>query len=92
MLLLWPCWFSLAYLDIPQKTLIRYYYALFFFGSVVMRSAGCIINDLIDQDIDVKIQRTCKQGQLPQKKYLILMRILFLIILLSIGFNYLTAV
>ena len=83
MLLLWPCWFSLAYLDIPQKTLLGYY-ALFFFGSVVMRSAGCIINDLIDQDIDVIIQRTSSKP-IASKKISNFNAILFLIILLSIG-------
>ena len=30
MLLLWPCWFSLAYLDLPQLTLINYYLLFFF--------------------------------------------------------------
>ena len=57
MLLLWPCWFSLAYIDLPQQTLINYYLFIFV-GSVIMRSAGCIINDLIDQNIDSKIKRT----------------------------------
>ena len=32
MLLLWPCWFSLAYIELPQSTLIKYY-LLFLFGS-----------------------------------------------------------
>lgn len=31
---------------------------LFTLGAVVMRGAGCIINDLIDQDIDAKVTRT----------------------------------
>ena len=57
MLLLWPCWFSLAYLDLSQKTLVNYY-ILFLLGSIVMRSAGCIINDLVDQNIDSKTTRT----------------------------------
>ena len=41
MLLLWPCWFSLAYTNLPQHTLINYY-LLFFFGAVIMRSAGSV--------------------------------------------------
>ena len=48
MLLLWPCWFSLAYLEFPQQYLFSYY-ILFFIGSVIMRSAGCIINDLVER-------------------------------------------
>ena len=83
MLLLWPCWFSLAYLELPQETLINYY-LLFFVGSVVMRSAGCIINDLIDQDIDSKIERTSKRP-LVSKKISNLNAIIFLFILLFIG-------
>lgn len=31
---------------------------LFFIGSVIMRSAGCIINDILDRDIDQKVERT----------------------------------
>ena len=30
----------------------------FFCGSVLMRSAGCIINDIVDKDIDAKVDRT----------------------------------
>ena len=83
MLLLWPCWFSLAYLELPQKTLINYY-ILFLVGSVIMRSAGCIINDLVDQDIDSKIERTAKRP-LASKKITNFNAIIFLFILLAIG-------
>ena len=83
MLLLWPCWFSLAYLELPQKTLINYY-ILFLVGSVIMRSAGCIINDLVDQDIDSKIERTAKRP-LASKKITNFNAIIFLTILLFIG-------
>ncbi len=40
---------------------------LFFIGSVVMRSAGCVINDLIDQKFDAKVERT-KHRPLASKK------------------------
>ena len=83
MLLLWPCWFSLAYIDLPQQTLINYYF-LFLVGAVVMRSAGCIINDLIDQKIDSKIERTARRP-IASKKISNLQAIIFLIILLLIG-------
>ena len=49
MLLLWPCWFSLAYINLPQHTLITYY-LLFLCGAIIMRSAGCIFNDIVDKD------------------------------------------
>ena len=83
MLLLWPCWFSLAYLEIPQQTLISYYF-LFIIGSVTMRSAGCIINDLVDQDIDSRILRTAKRP-IASKKITNFNAIIFLSILLFVG-------
>jgi 4-hydroxybenzoate polyprenyltransferase len=83
MLLLWPCWFSLAYLEFPQQYLLSYY-ILFFIGSVIMRSAGCIINDLVDQDIDSKIERTATRP-LASKKITNLNAIIFLSMLLAIG-------
>ena len=83
MLLLWPCWFSLAYLEFPQQTLISYY-VLFFVGSIIMRSAGCIINDLIDQDIDSKIERTASRP-IASKKITNLNAIIFLSALLFSG-------
>ena len=83
MLLLWPCWFSLAYTNLPQHTLINYY-LLFLFGAVIMRSAGCIINDLVDQNIDSKIERTALRP-IAAKKISNLHAIIFLIILLTIG-------
>ena len=83
MLLLWPCWFSLAYINLPQHTLITYY-LLFLFGAVIMRSAGCIINDLVDQNIDSKIERTALRP-IAAKKISNFHAIIFLIILLTIG-------
>ena len=83
MLLLWPCWFSLANLEFSQQSLIIYY-ILFFIGSVIMRSAGCIINDLIDQDIDSKIERTASRP-LASNKITNFNAIIFLSILLITG-------
>ena len=83
MLLLWPCWFSLAYINLPQHTLITYY-LLFLFGAVIMRSAGCIINDLVDQNIDSKIERTALRP-IAAKKISNLHAIIFLILLLIVG-------
>ena len=83
MLLLWPCWFSLAYINLPQHTLITYY-LLLLFGAVIMRSAGCIINDLVDQKIDSKIKRTALRP-IAAKKISNLNAIIFLILLLTMG-------
>ncbi len=66
MLLLWPCLFSLACLEFSIQYLLSYY-IFFIIGSVIMRSAGCIINDLIDQDIDSKIERTATRPLASKK-------------------------
>ena len=60
MLLFWPCSWGLAYAYNIEQNLNQFLYLLllFFLGSVLMRSAGCIVNDVVDRDIDIKVQRT----------------------------------
>ena len=58
---------------------------LFIFGSVIMRSAGCIINDLIDINLDKKIERT-SQRPLTSGQISILESLIFLFILLILAF------
>ena len=60
MLLFWPCSWGLAYTQSIEKNLNQFLFflLLFFLGSVLMRSAGCIVNDIIDKDIDKQVQRT----------------------------------
>ena len=60
MLLFWPCAWGLAYAYSIEQNLDQflYYLFLFFVGAVLMRSAGCIVNDIVDKDIDKKVQRT----------------------------------
>jgi 4-hydroxybenzoate polyprenyltransferase len=59
-LLLLPAWWSLA-LSFPQNPDIGhvFYMALLFgVGAIVMRGAGCVINDLWDRDLDAHVART----------------------------------
>ena len=60
MLLFWPCSWGLAYAFEynPNLELFIYYLALFFLGSVLMRSAGCIVNDIVDKNFDKQVERT----------------------------------
>ena len=60
MLLFWPCaWgLTLAYYFKQEVTLYFSHLILFFCGSVLMRSAGCIFNDIVDRDLDIKVKRT----------------------------------
>ena len=60
MLLFWPCaWgLTLAYDFSNDFKNYFFYLALFFLGSVLMRSAGCIVNDIFDKEFDKKVWRT----------------------------------
>lgn len=59
-LLFWPCAFSLALAAVarPAAGFSFYYLFLFFVGALAMRGAGCTLNDIIDRDIDGKVERT----------------------------------
>ena len=97
LLLFWPCSWGLTIgfgnNSDPHKYLI--YLLLFFLGSVLMRSAGCIFNDIVDKDLDIKVSRT-KARPLASGKisvyqafgYVILLCFFALVILLQ--FNKLT--
>jgi 4-hydroxybenzoate polyprenyltransferase len=60
MLLFWPCaWgLTLAYDFSSSLNNYFFYLTLFFLGSILMRSAGCIINDILDKEFDKKVSRT----------------------------------
>ena len=97
MLLFWPCSWGLAYAYTSDKdiNLFIYYLFLFFLGSVLMRSAGCIFNDIIDKDFDKKVKRT-RLRPIASNKISIKKSFLYVILLCSsaflilIQFNYLT--
>ena len=63
MLLFWPCSWGLAYAYSFNQNLNLFliYLVLFFLGSLLMRSAGCIFNDIVDREYDAKVRRTKKR-------------------------------
>ena len=82
-LLFYPICFSIfAFSDLNLK--IVSLLIIFLIGSIVMRSAGCIINDLLDRDIDNKVRRT-QNRPLVSNSLSIKNSIILLIVLLSIG-------
>lgn len=87
-LLLWPTLSSLmlAGRKIPELNLLL----VFLFCTFLMRSAGCIINDCIDEKIDKKITRTkirpLPSGHINKKKSLFLFFILILILFFTVLF------
>ena len=54
-LLFWPCSWSIALATTPEHLPSLSTLALFGAGAFVMRSAGCIINDMWDRDVDGKV-------------------------------------
>lgn len=55
-LLLFPAWWGLALASPDWPT--PYLLILFALGAILMRSAGCVYNDIIDKDFDVQVTRT----------------------------------
>ena len=99
MLLFWPCaWgLTLAYDFSNNLNDYFFYLILFFLGSILMRSAGCIVNDIYDKEFDKKVERT-KNRPIASNKISIKLAIFYTIILCSlaflvlINFNYLTII
>ena len=97
MLLFWPCsWgLALAYSFNQNFNSFLYYLILFFIGSILMRSAGCIVNDIVDKDFDIKVRRTKKRpiasGKISVKKsYIYALVLCALAFVILIQFNLLT--
>jgi len=95
MLLFWPCaWGLTLAFDFSSKLNLYFFYlVLFFLGSVLMRSAGCIVNDILDREFDAKVFRT-KDRPIASGKisvnlaifYSLLLCFLALIVLLNFNF------
>ena len=99
MLLFWPCTWGLTIAYDFTKNLNQYYFylILFFLGSVLMRSAGCIVNDISDKEFDKKVfrtkQRPIASGKISIKLALIYSAVLcFLALLVLLNFNTLTII
>jgi len=99
MLLFWPCaWgLTIAY-DFSNNINIYFFYLfLFFLGSILMRSAGCIVNDIMDEEFDKKVERTKNRpiasGKISKKLGMIYILILCLLgFLILINFNWFTII
>ena len=88
LLLVWPCWFTLAMFSITDIKL----YIFFFLGSFFMRSAGCIINDYVDRYIDRSVERTSNRplakGSINLfKVFILLIALLFFSLIILLQFN-----
>ena len=99
MLLFWPCAWGLTLAYDFSTNLINYFLflILFFLGAVLMRSAGCIVNDILDKEFDKKVFRTKNRpiasNQISIKIAIFYVFILcFLALLVLLNFNTFTII
>ena len=99
MLLFWPCAWGLTLAYDFNENLNNYYLylILFFLGSVLMRSAGCIVNDILDKEFDAKVSRTKNRpiasGKISIKLGIFYSLLLcFLALLVLLNFNLFTII
>lgn len=84
-LLFWPCAFSSLLASLATSNGPAWaHLALFLIGSIIMRSAGCTLNDIVDRDIDAKVARTAARP-IPAGEVSVLGALIFLAVLLFAG-------
>ena len=86
MLLLYPCLWGLisASSSIEEIQQNIYLFIIFILGAFIMRSAGCVINDIFDRNIDIQVDRT-KSRPLADKSISLHESVVIFITLSSIG-------
>ena len=99
MLLYWPCLWGLTLVYDFNNEIYTYtkYLVFFLLGSILMRSAGCIVNDIVDKKFDKKVERTKNRpiasGQVSTSLALVYTLVLcFFAFLVLINFNLLTII
>ena len=99
MLLFWPCVWGLTLVYDFNSEINTYFKYLIFFllGSILMRSAGCIVNDIADKKFDQKVERT-KNRPIASEKISLKLALLYALVLcfcaflILINFNLFTIV
>ena len=99
MLLFWPCAWGLTVAFDFSKNIEIYLFYLFLFllGSILMRSAGCIVNDIVDRKFDRRVART-KDRPIASGKISVNLGLLYTLILCAtaflvlLNFNFLTII
>ena len=89
LLLLWPTWWALLLAGDGRPSLRNV--LIFSCGVVLMRAAGCVMNDIADREYDPHVQRTrlrpLASGELSLKQalglFLLLMLLAFLLVLMT---------
>ena len=87
MLLFWPCIWGLTLVYDFNSSLSNYIFfgLLFLAGSILMRSAGCIVNDIVDKNFDKRVERT-KNRPIASGKVSVKLALIYSIVLCGLAF------
>ena len=87
MLLFWPCIWGLTLVYDFNSSVDNYFFfsLLFLAGSILMRSAGCIVNDIADKNFDQKVERT-KNRPIASGKVSVKLALIYSIALCGLAF------
>jgi 4-hydroxybenzoate polyprenyltransferase len=98
-LLLLPCWWGLVLGQIAAGGGVPslWHGALFLLGAIVMRGAGCTLNDIADVDFDAKVERTKNRpiasGRISRKQAFVFLAMqAFIGLVVLVQFNWYTIV
>src|SRR6516165_943319 len=84
-LLLIPCWWSVALVAIAARERVDLWHgALFFIGAFAMRGAGCTWNDIVDRDLDGRVERT-RSRPIPSGQVSVRAAAIFLVLQALVG-------
>jgi 4-hydroxybenzoate polyprenyltransferase len=84
-LLLLPCWWSVGLAAVRAGTHVNVWHlVLFFIGAFAMRGAGCTWNDIVDRDLDTRVERT-RSRPIPSGQVKVRAAAVFLILQALIG-------
>ena len=84
-LLLLPGWWAIAAAPAPVGWAERLWMGLLFaIGALVMRGAGCVVNDILDRDFDAQVART-RERPIPSGQVTVLQALILLAALLTVG-------
>ncbi len=87
MLLFWPCLWGLtvAFNFNSGIGILLFYALLFLLGAMLMRSAGCIVNDIVDKNFDKKVERT-KNRPIASEEVSVKLGVIYSFILCGLAF------
>jgi 4-hydroxybenzoate polyprenyltransferase len=90
-LLLLPCWWSVALAAVAAREQVNLWHLLLFFiGAFAMRGAGCTWNDIVDRDLDARVERT-RSRPIPSGQVSVRAAAIFLVVQALVGLAVLLA-